>query len=138
MVENAHPIKSMFNVAVALVLAFLIICSSILWILSGQLLLPPVGGFIILVVCTYLYLQSSSARFYLHPNVTINIILICSYLCIFLGVWSFITAKATSSGLEGIFDVMALVVLVIATMVPGIILLATGLILLFIQAKSIK
>ena len=138
MVDIFHLIKSMLNVAVALVLAFFIICSSILWILSGQLLLPPVGGFIILVAGTYLYLQSSSARFYLHPNVTINIILICSYLCIFIGVWSFSTAKATSSSLEGTFDVMALVVLMIATMVPVIILLATGLILLFMQAKNIK
>ena len=128
----------MLNVAVALVLAFLIICSTILSILFGQLLLPPVGGFIILVVGTYLYLQSSSARFYLHPNVTINIILICSHLCILLGVWCFNTAKATSSNLSAIFDVMAIVVMMIATMGSGIILLAIGLILLFMQAKSIK
>ena len=129
----------MLNVAVALVLAFLIICSTILSILFGQLLLPPVGGFIILVAGTYLYLRSSSARFYLQPNVTINTILLCSYLHISLAAWQFTVQKVSPGlSLQAALEIMLLMIGAIVFMIPGIILLAIGLILLFIQAKNIK
>ena len=137
MVESVHPIKLMLNVAVALVLAFLMICSTILSILFGQLLLPPVGGFIILVVGTYLYLRSSSARFYLRPDIAIHITLLCSYLLIAFPVW-LIKVQRISPGLPAIFDIILLMTGVIVIMGSGIILLATGLILLFIQAKNVK
>ena len=127
----------MLNVAVALVLAFLIICSTILSILFGQLLLPPSGGFIILVVGTYLYLRSSSARFYLRPDIAIHITLLCSYLLIAFPVW-LIKVQRISPGLPAIFDIILLMTGVIVIMGSGIILLATGLILLFIQAKNVK
>ena len=138
MVESIHSIKLMLNVAVALVLAFLIICSTILSILFGQLLLPPSGGFIILVVGTYLYLRFSSARFYLQPDIAIHITLLCSYAMIAFSVWLIEVMRIASSDLPGIFDLMAIVVIIMITLILGIMLLATDLICLFIQAKNIK
>ena len=119
----------MLNIAVALVLAFVIICSIIL-IQFGQYISPPIGGFIALVVVVYLYLRFSSARFYLRPNMAIHVTFLCSYLLIGIPVWRF-TFNQISPSLSGIMDVM----LMAAIMMSGIMLLGVGLISLFVQSK---
>ncbi len=121
----------MLNVAIALVLAFLIVPS----ILFGNFLWPTTGGFIILVVGTYLCIRFSSARFYLRPDTSIHITLLCSYLSVAFSVWKVEELKRPLAfSLMRIFDGAV----VLATMTTGIILLATGLIMLFIRAKNIR
>ena len=132
MVESIHSIKIMLNIAVALVLAFVIICSIIL-IQFGQYIWPPIGGRIALVVVMYSYLRFSSARFYLRPDIKIHIMLLCSYLLIGVPVWRF-KFNQISPGLPALLDIPLMVVI----MMSGITLLGVGLIRLFVKSKSGK
>ena len=136
---SCHSIKLMLNVAVALVLAFVIICSTILSITFSQFCWPPVGGFIILVVGTYLYLKSSSARFYLRPNAPIHILFLCSYLLIGLAsvIWQS-TFERASEGLPAVMFLPILIFTMIVIIGSGVTALAMGIVLLFVQSKSIK
>ena len=155
---SCHSIKLMLNVAVALVLAFVIICSTILSIAFNQIYWSPVGGFMILVagtsnqfywplvhgfmiliVGTYLCLRFSSARFYFQPNALIHRLFLCSYLLI--GLANVIWQSAFNRANEGLQSVMFLPLLILTMIViigSGVTALAIGIISLFERSESIK
>jgi hypothetical protein len=115
------------NAAIALVIALLLFLS----ILFRNPLWPSIGGFIILVGGTYLYLRFSSARLYLRLNTPIHLVLLCSYPLLAFPIWK-IKVKGLEPGFAAIFDA----VLMAGIMFPGVILFMAGLIGLFVRTSA--
>jgi hypothetical protein len=122
----------MLNVAIALVLLPVLVLAPVF----GNLFWPTTGGLIIFVFVTYLYLRFSSARYYLRPDMKIHLLFGCSYAVIAFSVWMFKVKLpiVQAFSLLRVFD--ALVAL--ATMTLGMTTLFSGLVVLFVRAKSIK
>jgi hypothetical protein len=122
----------MLNVAIALVLFPVLVLAPVF----GNLFWPTTGGLIIFVFATYLYLRFSSARYYLRPDVALHLLFGCSYIVIAFSVWMFKVKLpiVQAFSLLRVFDAFV----ALATMTLGMTTLFSGLVVLFVRAKSIK
>jgi hypothetical protein len=126
--ENKYPKwLDQINAAIALAIALVLVLS----ILFRNLLWLSMGGFIILVSGTYLYLRFSTARLYLRLNTPIHLVLLCSYPLLAFPIWK-IKVKGLEPGFAAIFDA----VLMAGIMFSGVLLLMAGLIGLFVRTNS--
>ncbi len=100
---------------------------------AGNLLWPTTGGWIILVFSICLVLRFSSARYHLRANIRENIGIYLLFACAYALIAGVVSIKLPP-GLPAIFVAAGLA----GMMILAIILILSGLLILFMRAKSIK